>query len=456
MPFVGFYQIKRAMKTRRIISPFFVLVLTIILLSYNLLNFINLTAVNILFWDQWDLFNAYFYPHSPVDIFFWQHGPHRQGIAFIIDGFLYQLSGWNTHTESMLIGVIIIIACFLAIYLKYRLTHTIQYSDLMIPLIFLNLSQFELFIGTPNPSHGSFSLLILMLYLLSWLTKNNFRKYLLINFFNFLLIYSGFGLFIGFITPFAFLIDYFKKQQSLKIFIFNLFFSLISIGSFFINHHFQSAVDCFKFPDPQFYLYPLFISRMFASFVSLQNFSIISYLLGLLLLALIIYILVKTILNICIFNMRQYNQTNYPYSQRLVIIILLSFSIIFAVNTSIGRLCLGINGADSSRYCTYLIPAFLGIYFYLLNIKQEAIKKIVFVVFAVTLLYTNFKATSNPGINWYSEGKTSWKKCYLKYEDIYFCGQYTNFKIYPDPTQTDLKYKLDYLKLRSLNLYNHN
>ncbi len=51
----------------------------------------------------------------------------------------------------------------------------------------------------------------------------------------------------------------------------------------------------------------------------------------------------------------------------LVGTVLLSYCLLFSVNASIGRLCLGFNAAFASRYVTLLIPAFLAIYFYLLS-----------------------------------------------------------------------------------------
>jgi hypothetical protein len=189
---------------------------------------------------------------------------------------------------------------------------------------------------------------------------------------------------------------------------------------------------------------------MFSNFFSLQSFGIISYLLGLLFLTILFFILIKTLIQ----TVKEKNNNQYVF--RIVLITLLTFPIIFAINTSIGRLCLGINTADSSRYATYLIPAFLGFYFYLSNLKQNSIKNIFTLFFAVILLYGNLTAVSKPEIRWYFEGKTNWKQCYLNYENIDYCDRTTNFKIYPNPTATNLKSKLEYLKTHRLNLYNQN
>jgi hypothetical protein len=448
MSFVEFYQIKKFFKTKGdILLPWVFLFTIFIFLCYNLINFINIKAVNILFWDQWGLFEAFFNQNSLFDVFRWQHGPHRQGIAFVINSFLQTITNWNTHTESLLIGAIIITSCIMAIYIKFKLFKKINYSDIIIPFIFLSVSQYEIFIGTPNFSHGSFSLFLFMLYILSWLIDNFLIKFLFINTFNFLLIYSGMGLFIGILTPMFFILDYLKQRVSLKYLIINLIISITCFLTFFIDYRFIPAADCFKFPDPNFYLYPVFVSRMFTNFLSLQNFGLISYLFGSILMVIIFYILAKTFLNL---------RNNHYYPTNLILIILLCFPLIFAFNTSFGRLCIGLNSANSSRYVTYLIPSFFGIYLYLLTLKNKGTKNFLILLFLIALFISYSKSFSNQEIDWYYKGKTNWKNCYLQFENISLCDLKTNFKIYPYPNQTNLKFKLDYLKQNKLNLYNGN
>ncbi len=55
----------------------------------------------------------------------------------------------------------------------------------------------------------------------------------------------------------------------------------------------------------------------------------------------------------------------------MLIVILLGFSLTFSAATAVGRVCLGPEGARASRYLTLLIPAFLGIYFSILAIRNH-------------------------------------------------------------------------------------
>src|SRR6185436_10351155 len=49
----------------------------------------------------------------------------------------------------------------------------------------------------------------------------------------------------------------------------------------------------------------------------------------------------------------------------LVIVILLGYGLLFAASTAMGRAAMGLNGSQSSRFVTLMIPAFLGLYFHL-------------------------------------------------------------------------------------------
>jgi len=66
--------------------------------------------------------------------------------------------------------------------------------------------------------------------------------------------------------------------------------------------------------------------------------------------------------------------------------VLLSYCLLFSVNASIGRLCLGFNAAFASRYVTPLIPALLAIYFYLLSQSWQGKRNFVLALWVLLLL----------------------------------------------------------------------
>ena len=61
----------------------------------RLAGFAKDNAVNLLFEDQWDFLAPLFEGKGPWACFFWQHGPHRQGLGGLIDWFLYRAADWD-------------------------------------------------------------------------------------------------------------------------------------------------------------------------------------------------------------------------------------------------------------------------------------------------------------------------------------------------------------------------
>src|SRR5258706_853739 len=135
----------------------------------------------------------------------------------------------------------------------------------------------------------------------------------------------------------------------------------------------------------------------------------------------------------------------------LIIGVLLSYSLLFAAGTALGRVCLGSIQAQSSRYTTLLIPAFLALYLYLLTVPAGAWRKIALGLFAVLLIPNCLHVP--PEAAWFANGKRAWSACYLQTETITYCDQVTGFPIYPYPERNGLKQKLDYLKQHRLTFF---
>ena len=57
-----------------------------VLLTFRFFSVISRYSVNLLFGDQWDFLSSFF-DHDPtfIELFFWQHGPHREGVGLLAD-----------------------------------------------------------------------------------------------------------------------------------------------------------------------------------------------------------------------------------------------------------------------------------------------------------------------------------------------------------------------------------
>jgi hypothetical protein len=422
---------------------------TYAVLAFRLFQSINYYSVNIFTWDQWD-FNdpLLFHPQSLWKSFLHQHEPHRQGVGALVGRVVGNLSHWNTRSEAFSIGVIVLIASLCALWLKTRQYGPIGYGDVLIPLIFFTPVQVETYLGTTNPAHGSLPLLLIMLYGLSWTIRDDIFKYGLVLIINFAATYTGFGLFLGLVTPVLLALDAYSKTRRTPrrdglpaIAAFCL--SIISIASFFVGYVPGAAVDCFSFPDAKPWRYLTFVNLMLGHFYWNRGYRS-SLVVGSLVLTISV-----VVLSARIGRLLKWRKT--LQSEDMIIMAFSSYSLLFAAGTAIGRLCTGLDAATSSRYMIYLITGFLALFFQALSQPRNVKLVCVAVLLLLSILAAFPKGFA---VEWQSaHHEQAWKDCYLQREDIQQCDELTNATIYPWPESTGFKAKLDYLKQHQLNLF---
>lgn len=407
-------------------------------------------SINVFFYDQWEYLTPFF-RHQPslAELFFLQHGPHREGIGLFSDKFLFPLSHWDARVDSFIIGGTIFAAMLLALWLKCRLYGALSYSDLAIPVMFLSLAQYEMLVGASNPAY-TLPLPMMMLYCLALLARNRLLRYSFVLALNFLLIYTDLGLFMGAVTVGVFLLECYWSRRHMTSVPFSqaltgLFVAAVSLASFFVHFTFAPDVDCFEIPHRHLLQYAKFTALMFAQSVVPRPLHVSA---GTTVLGAAILLAVMAILGWHLLHLVK----NPPCDAHLVGAVLLSYCLLFSASTSIGRLCLGLQAAFGSRYVTLLIPAFLGIYFYLLSQQWHGKRKLVLTLWVLLLLPA---AVRKPweDIRWYSNGKRDWANCYVHTENIHYCDQSANFRVHLHPEQIGLQQKLDYLKQHRLNLF---
>lgn len=430
-----------------LLSPQVVVTIVFIVFSISLLFFIFTYSVNILFWDQWDLYDVLFYKKTIWEMFLWQPGIHRQGLIFPVDMILAQITSWNTRVESLFVGFLSISACFFALWLKKMLFKKFNYSDVIIPTICLSFVQYANYVVVPFPSLAVFPLMLVFIYCIAWLLKNSILKYILILIINILLIYSGYGLFIGLITPlilFYFLLHE-KDKKSRKIILISLTLSILSVMSFFFG--LNPTKDPIIISWSKLIYFIPYVILLFGNFFEpLSNLETI--LIGgffSLTLACVIYYL----------TLRKISKDRTIKSLvDLITIILFSFTFLYSISNFLGREAFGLSNALSSRYSTFYIPLFIGIYFFLLQLPNGLLKRTSVVLMVSVFVVLYFFSFDLKSPNDYASSKNAWKNCYLQYENIDICDKKTNFEIYPNsPKKSALQDKLNFLKQNHLNLF---
>lgn len=425
--------------------------LVFLLLADRFFGLISEYAVNIFFFDQWDFNDAtLFQRHSLWQMFSWQHGPHRQGAGALLEWLAEPLFRWNSRTESFLVGGILVVAALCALALKRRLYGRISFSDVLIPLIFLSPLQYETLFVTANLAHGPLPLLFIVLYCLAWTCPHLLLRYGLVLTINFLTIYTGFGLFLGLLTPLLLAIDYWVNLRDTErgriYFLVGLLLSLASFGSFFIGYKAQPAAACFASQLQSPSDYARYVALMFAPFFGARGINALPTAVGAAALCALLASLTSSARGLL-------RTRGARWIRHAATVILITYCFLFCMGTAYGRLCLGIGYAQSSRYVIYLNLGLLGLYFSLLTISNPIARTTLVVIFGLSLsgAIAPGEGLRNEMAMWHNV-KRGWKNCYLTLGDIGECNQYA--RVYPwEPEKTHLQEKLDFLKTTRQNLF---
>jgi hypothetical protein len=411
-------------------------------------------SVNLIFWDQWDFYTPLFNHASLWQIFTWQHGPHREGIGLVLDKFVLQSTAWNSRAEALFMVGALVAAAVVALRLKQKLfgslgPRDLDYSDIAIPCLFLTFAQMEALVGEPNPSYSAIPELLIGFYCLAWMLPKPIARYVAVLVLNFLLIYTGFGFFMGVVTIGVLLFDLRRalrtESGSPRFPAVALLLAAASLAGFFYRYRWNPAVPCFHFPDPHPLNYPWFIGLMMSYFLGLRTVVLASMagsFLALAAFAILIWHGVR------LWRHREWSATD------LTVVILLSFSLLFEANAAVGRVCLGMPGAAQfSRYMGLLVPAFLAIYFHLLAWRKSTFRTALLALFVIALIPGAVRMPSGYSPQLVSDGKQAWKTCILQTGNINYCDQATGFPLHSDPRKTQLLEKLQFLQKNRLNLY---
>lgn len=440
----------------------FVGTITIILLV-RFLFFVSQNSVNILFWDQWDFLTPLFTSKDDLwTMFSLQHGPHRQGLGGILLKIIYPLSGWNTHLEVLISALLVAVACSVALLVKRKAFGRYTWTDIVIPLTFFTLLQYENFIGTPNPAHGPIPTLLISTIAYCLLIQNTLVRALSLAFLTFFTTYTGFAIFSGIPIIFLLIVQVWKSPVKSEKLIYGLSVGLciLSFSSFLIGYKNQPAVDCFKFPHDHPLQYLEFIILLFGRAAGLRNIggllnpsSLSNFLSPTFILAAIVF---AALALTAIFHLVKL--LRFQDRQSELIFYLASFTLIFATFTAIGRVCLGTNAPLASRYVPYSTPGILALYFCCLRLPSvvsfhRSLRSGLLIALVVLLSVKEIDLPSSDRaiVNWYRTGKARWTECYVQKYDTTTCDRVAKFKVYPNAK--DIEEKLQYLRVNNLNFF---
>lgn len=408
-------------------------------------------AVNVFFMDQWDFHDAtVFQRHSLWEMFRWQHGPHRMGLGALLAYLVEPHFAWSSRADSFLAAILVIAAAGCALELKRRLFGPLTVFDVCIPLIFLTPLQFEAVFVMANLAQGPIPLLLVLIYCLSWTLSSLALRYSLIVFINFVAIHTGYCFFLGVITPVALAADYWlnRKEQPSRFIpsLVALLLSLASLAIFFYHYRYTTAVDCV----PNLLSDPLsnvkFLMLLFANLFGAKGTGFFPTLAGALTFAAVLTALFVSALDLA--------RLKGPQSQRSwTTAILLSFGLLFSINATYARSCLGPQLAQVSRYVIWMDLSLFGLYLFLLTVPKSGMRTGILTLLTAALLGTiPIRREDRSVMQFVSTAKRNWKSCYLQIEDIRRCNHAVGYGVNPTVTP-EFKAKLEFLKQTKQNLY---
>jgi hypothetical protein len=419
------------------------LVLRLFLASYRY-------AVNLFFSDDWTYFDVLSTGMPYWKQFLLQHGPHREGIGMVVASYVLKATQWNSRAESFLIAAMISLAALLAIRLKLRLFGSIRFSDVAIPLMFLTLAQWELLAGGPGPSAQTFPLVLLMAYCLAWVQRNQIARWALVLLCNFLLIFTGYGLFIAPVTLGIIAVESYRElrmgnKRQAVVLLTALVLAAATLAVFFIGYRFNPAADCFRFPYGNGAGYVQYIALMFSRFIGIKHHMTLGTAAGLVILATLVITFSR---HAIAFYRKGSAQQNSG-----IITILSTYALLQACAAAVGRICFGMDTSQSSRYMTLLIPGFLALYFHLLSQPLNAMSRRLAMPVLLAAVFAGSIQRNHKELEGVAAARREWKNCYIKTEDVSACTERTETEIYIAVQAKQLYKNLQYLKRNRLNLY---
>lgn len=420
----------------------------------RLLVFIHCYSVDTLFWDQWDYYEAFFSPHSYWEVFSWQHGPHRQGLGNFVIWLVNSASSWNQKVQCIVIGSVVLSAAFVWLLLKKRFSTQLEWFDIIPVLLITSLKQYETYVVTPNISHGALPLLLLIGYAIVLSFQNIYCRHIVGSLINFCLVFTGFGLFAGFSTIGLLLIEgylsYKRKNIRDGLVIFgSLCAAIATLKLFFTGYEFRPAVDTFVFPDPRWYLYPVFMGIQFGAHLLPKGAnSMAGMIVGIIILIIMIIALIITFQSIV------KDGTEQDAFKNKMIFLLISFSLLFSLSSAIGRISLGLAAAVTSRYIYLIIPAYIGLFLFGLNHNMIR-KQWVWVFITLCAFGVSFPLWQAETCRYFRNGKLMWIGYYRETRSVTLADSFSGFRVHPEPLQTNLDAKLEWLEVRKLSFFGH-
>ncbi len=434
---------------RRLWISIFVVAIVFAITAIRQHRLVDQNSVNVLYWDQWDLYKPLQTP-TGWGLFDSLHGPYRQGAGALLTGFIAEQSHWNSRWNAFGVSEVLIAAAGMGLVLAWRCGVREPLAFAAVPLLYLTRRQWEDFVGASNIADAAMPIFLLTACCLCLFIRNVILHITAVAAFTILLIFTGPGLFAGFIVPMLLALELFQafvEKETAHSLAAAGGIGAIAVGWIAFRWHYVPVPLLSSFPYEKPIEYLCFIGTMISNLFGLRTPGQLSVVFGLLITALLLMICL-----IHAWQMLRYGVAKKPTSS--AIILLAGFSMLFCVDTAADRVALGWQTQSmSSHLVTLVIPAGLAIFLHVGSLGPPRMAAMLGVIFSLVISYGSL--TLSPaewdGIHKYRDGKTAWRAAYLAAHNVTQADAVAKFQVYPNPAaMTD---QLQFMQQHRLNIF---
>ncbi len=427
--------------------PLVVALLAFVLLAFRQAAFQQRYAVDVLYWDAWDLYQPLFDGHGLWAAFDQQHGPHRQGLGGLWVWLVAPCTAWDCTADAAAVGGALIAAVPLGLLLAWR-CGVRGWPLAAVPVVVLNVRQYQMLVALANPAHGAFPVLLLTTYALAWFVRPTAGRLSLVVGLTFCLVFTGFGIFAGPLTPVLLAIEGVQaarrgdRRRAIAAVV-----ALAATGlvwtAFAHGYHADPASAHFGVRRPPAGDYARFAGLLLANYAGVPGDGPVAIAVGLAVAA--------GGAAVCGVRLGRVLRRGVTADRPSVALFCLAgFGLLYAADAAVGRTPDGYRLATSSRYVTLLIPTGLAVLLHLGTGGPTGRRLAVAWGGLLALTTTVLREADVASAQWAHDGCLRWRAAYLVTHDQSSADRLARFAIYPEPTLGD---RLRYLESHRLNLF---
>jgi hypothetical protein len=428
----------------------------------TLWRFVSWNAVDAPYWDLWDVLGPSFRGEgirAAIDL---QHGPVRQGLGAVVYEVSNALTGWNFRAIAFENALILALVALAALELKYRLAGRLSIADALIPPIVFRLSQYSTLVVIPYPAHGIVPLLLVVLGCRALLLRNSIARVVTLGALSLAASYTGFAIFLppllaGAALAVSLIAWRAGRREEARVNFTLAAIVVICALPALRDYHYggMGAIPC---PDATPVIdHAAYVVTMLNGLFGIFRRDPAGVAFGLIVFAIPVAAVVAVATKRALSALR--TSSDASAWRELVPLLLVAFSLVFAVSSSLGRLCAG-GAALNSRYVTLMIPLALGVQLALAGWRsgegrRQSLRNAIVALWAVVVLAGAVRISPFDAevIEESVTGKRRWIACVRNGGTASGCNRRAQFATYPGLDSKSVDEKVEFLRSRGLSFF---